>query len=458
MNTTIDRVLDHLSDALAADRLAIAISQIARECPDRPAIIAQAGTAGRRSIDYAALAASIASLEARLAAVRPAGVVTAATKAESLIPIAAACGRQRVPLAFIAGDARDLSGPLVDWVPLTDTLELPFDTASCGGHALESVPPPVIVATSGTSGPPKLVDHAWESVLAAARLSAQWHGLGWLLVYDPVRWAGIQVWMQAMLTGGSLVVPESRDPDVVARALVEEKVAVLPGTPTLLRRLLTSADRSVLVRGRVDRITLGGEAADARLLADIRSFYPEAKITQVYATTELGEVFRVGDGQAGFPAGWLDRALPGGVRLSASRDGELIVQLSRDTAAVATGDMVERRGDRFEFTGRRSDVIVVGGAKVFPRRVEEVLRGVPGIVEARVWGMPSAITGELVAAEVVLADPLPAETTPEGIRAAALVACRGALEAASVPRVLDVVASIATTSAGKTPRYVTRRG
>jgi acyl-CoA synthetase (AMP-forming)/AMP-acid ligase II len=183
--------------------------------------------------------------------------------------------------------------------------------------------------------------------------------------------------------------------------------------------------------------------------------FPQAKITQVYATTELGEVFRVPDGRPGFPAAWLGKSLPGGVRLSTRRDGELLVQLSRDTAEVGTGDLVERRGDRFEFTGRRSDVIVVGGAKVFPKRVEEILRRVPGIAEARVYGMPSAITGELVAAEIVLADPLPDSSTADNVRTAALAMCRESLEAHSVPRVLDIVKQIATTAAGKTPRRPT---
>ena len=172
----------------------------------------------------------------------------------------------------------------------------------------------------------------------------------------------------------------------------------------------------------------------------------------MYATTELGEVFRVTDGLPGFPANWLGRSLAGGARLGMRRDGELLVQLSRDSAEVATGDLVEKRGDRYEFTGRRSDVIVVGGAKVFPRRVEELLRGVPGIADARVYGMPSAITGELVAAEAVLADPLPENTTPESIRAAALAACRSGLEPPSVPRILDIVRKIVTNPAGKVPR------
>jgi acyl-CoA synthetase (AMP-forming)/AMP-acid ligase II len=440
-----------LLEAPVEDRLAAAIGEIARQAPDQLAIVAQAGSDARRAIDYAALAQAIATLEAALDAARPVGIVARATRVESLVAIAAACGRQHVPVAFLAEDSRDLVGELRDWVELDDTLALP----PAGGRTrleFETVPPQVIVATSGTSGPPKLVDHSWDSLLAAARLSEQWHGLGWLLVYDATRWAGIQVWLQALLTGGRLVVPASRDPDVVARALADEAVSILPATPTLLRRLLSSADPALLAKASLDRITLGGEAADGALLEQARAAFPAAKITQVYATTEFGEVYRVADGRPGFPATWIGKALPGGARISLRRDGELLVRLSRDTAEIGTGDLVERRGDRYEFTGRRSDVIVVGGAKVYPKRVEEVIRGVPGLVEARVYGLPSAVTGELVAGEIVLSEPLPEGATPESVRAAVLTACRSALEPHSVPRILDLVKQIATTAAGKTPR------
>ncbi len=442
-----------IPDAPAEDRLAFAIAAIARQSPDRVAIVAGAGGDDRRrSVTYAALAAAVTGLEAGLEAVRPVGVVARATAPEALVAIAAACGRQHVPVAFLAEDSRDLVGELRDWVTLDDSLALPARAPQAARREFETVPPHVVVATSGTSGPPKLVQHSWDSLLAAARLAEQWHGLGWLLVYDATRWAGIQVWVQALLTGGTLVVPSSRDPDVVARALAQEQVAIVPATPTLLRRLLTSADRTLLAKASPARITLGGEAADGPLLEQSQAVFPQAKITQVYATTELGEVFRVADGRPGFPAAWLGKSLPGGVRLSTRRDGELLVQLSRDTAEVGTGDLVERRGDRFEFTGRRSDVIVVGGAKVYPKRVEEILRRVPGIAETRVYGLPSAITGELVAAEIVLSDPLPEATTPDQVRAAALAVCRQALEPHSVPRVLDIVKRIATTAAGRTPR------
>lgn len=311
-----------LLEAPVEDRLAAAIGEIARQAPDRLAIVAQAGGDARRTIDYAALAQAIANLEAGLDAARPVGIVARAARVESLVVIAAACGRQHVPVAFLAEDSRDLVGELRDWVELDDSLALP--PAPAGGSKrleFETVPPQVIVATSGTSGPPKLVDHSWESLLAAARLSEQWHGLGWLLVYDATRWAGIQVWLQALLTGGRLVVPASRDPDVVAKALADEQVSILPATPTLLRRLLTSADPALLARaGGLNRITLGGEAADAALLDQARVAFPAAKITQVYATTELGEVYRVADGRPGFPVAWLGKALPGG---TASRCGAM---------------------------------------------------------------------------------------------------------------------------------------
>jgi acyl-coenzyme A synthetase/AMP-(fatty) acid ligase len=452
MTSATNSTIENLADAPAEDRLASAIGIVARQFPDRTAIVAQAGSDARRVVDYATLASAIAKLEAELDAGRPLGIVARAKRVESLVVIAAACGRQHVPVAFLAEDARDLIGELQDWVPLDDSLALPEASPSQPRREFESVPSQVVVATSGTSGPPKLVDHSWDSLLAAARLAEQWHGLGWLLVYDATRWAGLQVWLQAVLTAGRAVVPASRDPDVVVKAIGEEQVSILPATPTLLRRLIASADRAALAGLKIDRITLGGEAADAQLLEQAKELFPGAKITHVYATTELGEVFRVTDGKAGFPAEWLSKPLPGGVRISMRRDGELLVQLSRDTAEVGTGDLVERKGNRFEFTGRRGDVIVVGGAKVYPKRVEELLRGVPGVADARVHGMPSAITGELVAAEIVVSEPLPEPSTADQVRAAALAVCRERLEPHAVPRVLDIVKKLVTTSAGKIPR------
>jgi len=438
-------VLPASLDAPADERLACVIREVAAATPDRPAIVAAAGSDARRTISYGELAQAIASLEDQLNLAQPRGVIARVRRPEALVAVAAACGRQGTPVAFLADDSRDLLGELHDWATVDDSLTLPPVAAAARGPiGMEAAVPHVTVATSGTAGPPKLVRHSWESVLASARLAAQWHDLAWLLVYDATRWAGIQVWILSQL--------RSRDPDVVAKAIVDEAVAVLPATPTLLRRLLTSADPAVLTGNKLTRITLGGEAADADLLTRAHEAFPQAGITQVYATTELGEVFRVADGRPGFPAKWLGKPLIGGVTLNVRRDGELLVRASRDAAEVGTGDLVELQGDRYVFAGRRTDAIIVGGAKVFPKRVEEVIRGVSGVAEARVYGVPSSLTGELVAAEITLTPDAAAAGDGADLKTAVLTHCRDVLEPHSVPRVLEIVTRIATTAAGKTPR------
>ena len=440
-------------DTPADERLAYVISGVAAGNPGKPAILADAGAPHRRSISYADLVGSIARLEQRLNEEHPRGVIARVRRPESLVVIAAACGRQGTPVAFLADDSLALTHDLREWVEVDDALAVPsVPPAARWPEGMEVAVPHVTVATSGTAGPPKLIRHSWESVLAAARLASQWHGLSWLMVYDATRWAGIQVWAQALLTGGTLVIPASRDPDTVARALVEEGVSMLPATPTLLRRLLTSADPALLERNALTRITLGGEAADAALLERAHEVFPRATITQVYATTELGEVYRVADGKPGFPAAWIGTRLQSGATLMVRRDGELFVRVSRDAVDAGTGDLVERQDDRYVFTGRRTDAIIVGGAKVFPKRVEEVIREVPGVAEARVFGVPSSVTGELVAAEITLAPPADSDAVKAAMKSTVLSYCRQVLEAQSVPRMLEIVDTIATTTAGKTPR------
>jgi hypothetical protein len=110
-----------LLEAPVEDRLAAAIGEIVRQAPDRLAIVAQAGSDARRAIDYGTLAQAIAALEAALDAARPVGIVARATRVESLVVISAACGRQHVPVAFLADDSRDLVGELRDWVELDDS-------------------------------------------------------------------------------------------------------------------------------------------------------------------------------------------------------------------------------------------------------------------------------------------------------------------------------------------------
>ena len=101
--------------------------------------------------------------------------------------------------------------------------------------------------------------------------------------------------------------------------------------------------------------------------------------------------------------------------------------LADEDGFVDTGDMVERRGDRLYFVGRRGGVINVGGAKVHPEEVEAALNAHPAVRASRVFARKSPITGALVFAEVVLRDERQPDAAAER---EILAACRARLAAA----------------------------
>jgi len=268
-----------------------------------------------------------------------------------------------------------------------------------------------ILFTSGTSGPPKAVTHTWVSLAAAVNRKPALQGRQWLLAYHPRTFAGLQVILQALLGAGALVVAE-RSPQRIAEQLQRHRVEMASATPTFWRWLLHSVKTPRLRETPLRQITVGGEIADGQLLQRLREVFPAARLTHIYASTEMGVCFSVSDGLPGFPASWLDRQ-EGPARLRISADGELLIQSSRRMLGYvengepsgewfATGDVVDVVGDRVLFRGRKSDTIHVGGHKVAPHQVEAAIRRVPHVVDARVYRVASSFAGEMVAADVQL--------------------------------------------------------
>src|SRR5262249_8614265 len=154
--------------------------------------------------------------------------------------------------------------------------------------------------------------------------------------------------------------------------------------------------------------------ADQGILSALRAFYPDARIGHAYASTEAGVGFEVDDGLEGFPASLV--GAPSDVEI-AVEDGSLLLRsaagargyigghrraLARDDGFVDTGDIVERRGDRYYFLGRRSGQINVGGLKVYPEEIEAAINRHPSVRMSVVRARRSPITGSLVAADVVV--------------------------------------------------------
>jgi acyl-coenzyme A synthetase/AMP-(fatty) acid ligase len=115
--------------------------------------------------------------------------------------------------------------------------------------------------------------------------------------------------------------------------------------------------------------------------------------------------------------------------------------------------MLELRGDRYYFVGRRDGVINVGGLKVYPEEVEAVINRHPQVRMSLVRTRKNPITGALVVADVIV------QTPPEALNGQAgqleheiLELCRGILARHKVPAVIRFVSSLPVGATGKIVR------
>jgi acyl-coenzyme A synthetase/AMP-(fatty) acid ligase len=305
-----------------------------------------------------------------------------------------------------------------------------------------------VLATSGTTGEPTRVRHTLTSLSRTVRSGGRAGSLRWGLVYDPNRMAGLQVLLQGLLTGAP-VLDAGTEGSIGERAtwLARHDVSAMSATPTLWRQLLQSPPVEGL---DLRQITLGGEIADQLVLDALHARFPDAHITHVFASTETGAAFAVGDGRAGFPISYLAEA-PRGIRLDV-REGILHVHAPGVSTAdaegwVSTGDVVEIDGDRVLFRGRGTGVVNIGGTKVWPEQVEAALREHPDVEDAVVVARSNAFSGQILTATVSSSTDDPRALGRE-LRAWA----KDRLTAAMVPAMITVVDSLGTSSTGKAER------
>jgi acyl-CoA synthetase (AMP-forming)/AMP-acid ligase II len=316
-----------------------------------------------------------------------------------------------------------------------------------------------ILFTSGTTGRPKMVSHTLASLsgpLADGTTVA--NGTVWSTFYDTRRYGGMQILLRALIGGGSMILSSQHEPvGAFLTRLATDKVSHISGTPSHWRRALLN--RSI---GSISPayIRMSGEVADQAILDRLAQTFPNANIAHAFASTEAGVAFDVRDGLAGFPIALLhdsndhvgvemrieDNTLR--IRSSRTASGYLGQSLPITDGFIDTGDMVEQRGDRYYFVGRKEGVINVGGNKVYPEEVENIITQHPAVQIARVWARKSPITGSIVAADVVLTDPTVWPAILEDLK----TTCRQALAPYKIPVTWFAKDSIAITPSGKVQR------
>ncbi len=308
----------------------------------------------------------------------------------------------------------------------------------------------LVIATSGSTGPPKGTELTAAALLASARASLRRVGAGpgerWLCCLPVFHIAGIGVLVRSLLAGADPVITGRLEPG----ALAASGCAHVSVVPTQLRRLLDAGDDLAAAK----TILLGGAAPPPGLVDAARAAGGRIITTYGMSETSGGCVYNgmpLDDVSVDIgPGGRIRIAGPvlfSGYRLrpdltAQARDGRWFV--TSDIGSIGpSGELLVR--------GRADDVINTGGEKVVAAEVEAALATCAGVREAAVVGRPDPEWGELVTAVVVARDPL-APPRLADIRAHV----RDRLPVYAVPAALLVVPDMPLLPSGKPDREALR--
>ena len=264
----------------------------------------------------------------------------------------------------------------------------------------------LILFTSGSSGEPKGVVHNFDLLLEKFRSQRTTLKTVNFLVFD--HWGGLNTLLHGLSNCSLVVLPESRNPDYICNVIVEHQIELLPVTPSFLNLLIASQCWKKYDLSCLKVISYGAEPMPQPTLKKVSNIFPNVDLRQTYGLIELG-VLRAKSrnksslwvklGGEGFDLRVVNNILE--IKANSAMLGYLGLP-SPFTADgyFVTGDRVEVDGEYFRILGRESEIINVGGEKVFPLEVEQVLLNCDYIKEAFVYGESHPILGQIVCAEV----------------------------------------------------------
>jgi acyl-coenzyme A synthetase/AMP-(fatty) acid ligase len=262
----------------------------------------------------------------------------------------------------------------------------------------------ITLLTSGTTGIPQKVTHDYNSITKACKISEKHKEDIWGFAYNPTHMAGIQVFFQAFLNGNTMIDIFGESPEVVHALINKYNISHISATPTFYRLILSKDVKFHSIK----QASSGGEKLTEHLKERLFSAFPNARISNIYASTEAGSLL-ASDGETfRIP----DRFI-GKIKVI---ENEIVIHKSllgnSDKFKLTdnwyyTGDMVEIVDNDmklFKFLVRKNNMINIGGYKVNPEEVEEALLLNPKIHQARVYGKPNPVLGNILCADIVAQD------------------------------------------------------
>jgi acyl-CoA synthetase (AMP-forming)/AMP-acid ligase II len=274
--------------------------------------------------------------------------------------------------------------------------------------------PGLVLFSSGSTGKHKGAVH--DLVALLRKFETPRHAYRTLVFLQMDHIGGVNTLLYTLSNGGMVVVAGDRSPAAVCTAIARHRVELLPTSPTFLNLLLLSGEHQRQDLSSLRLVTYGTEPMPESTLARLAETLPDVQLLQTYGSTELGilrsksrtrDSLWVRVGGEGYETKVVDGRL--WIRSACAMLGYLNAPSPFDEEGfLDTGDLVLVDGEWIRILGRESEVINVGGSKVYPAEVESVLLGLDNVVDVSVRGEPHPLVGQIVTAIVRLQSPEPA--------------------------------------------------
>ena len=299
----------------------------------------------------------------------------------------------------------------------------------------------LVLFSSGSTGKPKAILHSLPELLNKFRKPRHCYRTLTFLLFDHI--GGFNTLFYTLANLGCVVVAADRSVASVCAVIERHRVELLPTSPSFLNLMLLSEAHKSYDLSSLQLITYGTEVMPERTLRMANAAFPKARFLQTYGLSEIGILrsksesddslrVKIGgeDYETRVAAGRLQ------IRAQSSMLGYLNAPSPFDEEGwFDTGDSVVREGDYYRILGRQSDIINVGGQKVYPAEVEQVIAEMNEVIDVSVKGEEHLLMGHVVTATVQMAEPAPAVQMRKRIAEH----CKGRLQPFMIPVKVKVV-------------------
>lgn len=282
----------------------------------------------------------------------------------------------------------------------------------------------LLLFSSGSTGRPKAILHDFE------RVAGKFFERRTSIIAIPFlmidHFGGVNTILGIVSSLGTVVTVADRSVDGICQAIERYSVELLPTTPSFLTMLMASQQNRNYDLSSLKRITYGTEVMPQNTLDRVHGAFPGVTLQQTYGLSELGVMqsksrddgsLWVRIGGSGFKTKVIDNIL--WIRSDFAMLGYLNAPSEFDEEGwFNTQDRVEVDGEYFRILGRVTDLINIGGQKVYPAEVEDAILGLDNVVDVTVFGEPHELLGNIVVAKVAVEAPEGAAELKRRIRSA----------------------------------------